>query len=93
MRLSRGCYDKFHRCPGWAGGGLKYAKEDRCLHGGLMLSKSQGDPKYKRLWKFRFMRCDTCDVIVLPYYSKYLSVFWLWTIFKSRREWRKINKD
>lgn len=33
MRLSRPCYDKAHRCPGWAGGGWKSARRDRCPGG------------------------------------------------------------
>lgn len=27
MRLSRPCYDKPHRCPGWAGGGNRFPSE------------------------------------------------------------------
>ena len=33
MRISRPCYDKPYRCPGWAGGGMRYAKVDRCSNG------------------------------------------------------------
>jgi hypothetical protein len=33
MRFSRPCYDKPHRCPGWAGGGMTSARTDRCDNG------------------------------------------------------------
>lgn len=56
MRLSRPCYDKPHRCPGWAGGGMKYAKTERC-HGGHVTARSP--------WWFG--RCDTCGVVTWPW--------------------------
>lgn len=70
MRVSRPCYDKYHRCPGWAGGGLRYAKADRCENGSLT-------PIYdKRLWKWRVNRCPKCHVVVLPYMVRWLD--WRW---------------
>lgn len=62
MRLSRHCYDKAHRCPGWAGGGWKYPKgEDRCNGGHIDIDYTN---RWTRNW--RFHRCDTCDVVCWP---------------------------
>lgn len=70
-RISRPCYDKYHRCPGWAGSGMKFARVDRCEGGHV-----QSDPN-ERLWGWRFHRCDTCDLIVLPYHIRWLDASWL----------------
>lgn len=67
MRISRPCYDKFHRCPGWAGGGERYAKVQRCEGGHLPDSCYEG-----RLWKWRINRCETCGVYVLPYLVRWV---------------------
>lgn len=72
MRLSRGCYDKFHRCPGWNGGGPKWPKgPTRCDSGRIQVDYSA------RWWRFRFWRCNECDVVVWPYATRCLSVPWL----------------
>jgi len=60
-RLSRPCYDKYYRCPGRNGGGLKYPTVHRCDTGRLR------DMYGKRLWKWRFNGCTECAVIVWPY--------------------------
>lgn len=78
MRLSRPCYDKMHRCPGWAGGGMRYAKTKHCYGGHL-----QGDIYRRLCWRFRFNRCDTCDVLVLPYMVRYLD--WRWLKYRTGR--------
>jgi len=83
MRVSRPCYDKYHRCPGWAGGGLKYAKADRCPGHGYV--RTYGETRMRRLWKWRFHRCDKCGVIVLPYMTRWLDPAWI----ADRREMRK----
>lgn len=62
MRLSRPCYDKMHRCPGWAGGGWRYAKRYRCRDGYV----GYGHLYEGFGWRLRFNRCDTCNVLVLP---------------------------
>jgi hypothetical protein len=67
VRISRPCYDKFHRCPGWAGGGMLYAKVDRCEGGRL-----PDDAYDSRLWKWRINQCATCGVYVLPYVIRWL---------------------
>lgn len=71
MRLSRGCYDKRHRCPGWAGGGMKYAEKNLCDDGRLVINYDA------RLWRWRFHRCDSCDVLVLPDILRWISPRWL----------------
>lgn len=72
MRLSRPCYDKIWRCPGWNGGGPKSAKHTRCEAGRIQVTWSAP------AWQWRFFRCDRCDVIVWPYITRYLSVPWWW---------------
>lgn len=66
MRISRPCYDKYHRCPGWAGGGWKYGKKDLCKNGSIQVDYEN------KFWRFTFNTCNKCDVIVLPYIVKYL---------------------
>lgn len=79
-RLSRPCYDKFHRCPGWIGGGPKCAKRDRCEAGRI-------DVDYdNKWWAWKFWPCDTCNVVVLPYHSRKLSIPYL--IYEAKRKFR-----
>lgn len=61
MRLSRPCYDKPHRCPGWAGGGWKFPKKDRCVGGYIALHYERAHPHW------RFGRCNRCDVVTTPF--------------------------
>jgi hypothetical protein len=91
MRLSRPCYDKMHRCPGWAGGGMRYAKVDRCADGRLH------DPKREhiyegRWWRWRFNRCDTCDVLVLPYVIRYVDPRWWGYVARSSGLFARLRK-
>lgn len=78
MRLSRGCYDKFHRCPGWNGGGPKYPQRRRCNGGRIQVNYEA------RLWRFRFWRCNRCNVVVWPYATRYLSP---WEIASDVKYW------
>jgi hypothetical protein len=72
IRLSRPCYDKYHRCPGWAGGGWKWPKgESRCNGGHL---KVDWEKPYR--WHWKFHRCDTCNVLAFPYMAHWLSPGW-----------------
>ena len=73
FRISRPCYDKYHRCPGWAGGGLRYAKVRRCDGGHL---RYYNEKRLNRLWKWRLNRCPQCRVTVLPYHVRWLD--WRW---------------
>lgn len=82
-RLSRPCYDKFHRCPGWVGGGMKLAHRDRCDGGRIRVDYDN------RWWAWKFWPCDTCNVLVLPYHSRKLSLPWLrWELKRKVRYWR-----
>jgi hypothetical protein len=75
VRISRPCYDKFHRCPGWAGGGCRCAKVQRCEGGHINFDPEQ------RLWKWRLHRCDKCDVVVLPYVIRWVDpCWWRWQV-------------
>jgi len=78
VRLSRPCYDKMHRCPGWAGGGNRHARVQRCDNGRLRGS-IDGSLYERRLWRWRFNRCTVCDVLVLPCAVRYVdpSNWWL----------------
>jgi hypothetical protein len=84
MRISRPCYDKGHRCPGWAGGGWRYPRgEDRCQGGHI-----RGWYEYRPL-RWRFLACDTCDVIVWPYVTRWLDPSWVrWWITDKLRDLR-----
>lgn len=96
MRISRPCFDKYWRCPGWAGGGCRHAKVERCP-GGSLTSVIDFD---SRRWKWKFHQCPECGVWVMPYMVRYLSptyVFvWVlkskWGDWKYEREWRRRNR-
>jgi hypothetical protein len=89
-RVSRPCYDKFKRCPGWAGGGTRTARVRRCDNGFLY------DHYDKKLWEWRFARCPKCNVLVLPSKVRWLDWRYVWG-WKLRevpgdfREWWKDN--
>ena len=83
MRISRPCYDKMHRCPGWAGGGDLCAKVDRCDNGRITV------PYGQPFWKWRFCRCDTCGVLVLPWMVRWLD--WRWIRYALRNKWRDVR--
>jgi hypothetical protein len=75
FRISRPCYDKPHRCPGWAGGGVRYARFRRCDSG--YISHLTGDEhRMQRLWQWRVYRCPKCRVWVLPYMTRWLDPGW-----------------
>lgn len=80
MRISRPCYDKMHRCPGWAGGGMRYAKRDRC-DGGSLARVIDYDGRW---WRWRTHVCPTCEVLVLPYVVRYVDWRWYWSSVRSR---------
>lgn len=87
MRVSRPCYDKLHRCPGWAGGGMKYARKAGCDNGHL-----PRDLYDRRLWRWRPHRCTTCRLVVLPSHVRWVDPSWwaYWAPSRLRvREWRR----
>lgn len=94
-RVSRPCYDKMHRCPGWAGGGNHYAKVDRCDNGSLPWTCFEG-----RWWRWRCNRCQRCGLLVWPYMIRYVDpTNWrseiTMTGWRIRQwfEWRQIRRE
>ena len=94
VRVSRPCYDKYHRCPGWAGAGMRYNKRDWCEGGSLApfggaYYKEDGTlhGKHWRLW--RVNRCPQCGTYVLPYHVRWLDWRWLrfWTAWHVSDWW------
>ena len=81
MRISRPCYDKMHRCPGWAGGGTRYAKAPSC-NGGSLTGAFE-----KKLWRWRLNRCRECKVLVLPYMIRWLDWHWYGWLRPRMRNW------
>lgn len=88
MRISRPCYDKIWRCPGWAGGGMRYARVDRCDDGRL-----PGDLFDRRLWRWRCNRCTTCGVLALPYMIRYVDPGWYTSRLRFRRSLRRLARQ
>ena len=94
MYLSRQCYDKYWRCPGWAGGGWKYPDQSRCDGGSLMVPDSwdregtstvPADP----WWRWKFYECRKCDVLALPYNTRWVDyTWWAWKIESKIQDWR-----
>lgn len=71
MRFSRHCYDKPHRCPGWAGGGTHSAKIKRCPNGGYI------NVNYEDRWyKWKFHHCTDCTVTCWPIVIQELDYGW-----------------
>ena len=72
IRISRPCYDKPHRCPGWAGGGLRYARTRHCDGGTILRAYEPG-----RWWPWLPHRCGTCGMFVLPSHVRWVDPVWL----------------
>lgn len=77
-RVRRGCYDKYHRCPGWAGGGLRYAEVTVCE--GLT---SLPDAYEGNGFKFH----PDCGTLVLPRWTKWLDPTWWLSVIRFRFGW------
>ncbi len=98
-RLSRQCYDKFWRCPGWAGGGFRAARWQRCTGGSLLMpgirtvANVRGDAPGEFVpddpwWKWRLHACNReCGVLALPYVTRWADPSWLW--WRLRCRWRE----
>lgn len=67
---------------------MKYAKRSRCNDGRLR-GGPDGTLYAGFLWRWRFNRCATCDVLVLPYMIRYVD--WRWLAYACRRAWRARN--
>ena len=84
MRLSRPCYDKPHRCPGWAGGGTRSAKVSRCENGSVRTRVPEpsypSELKYPGSARWRFGHCvgnlhtgsEPCGIVTWPYALRWL---------------------
>lgn len=91
MRISRHCYDKPHRCPGWNGGGAHSAKVHHCESGHIQID-------YNSKWyKWQFHRCDRCDVLALPIVVQELDwKWWRWRIehwIMKFKDWRDDRRE
>ncbi len=92
LRISRPCYDKFHRCPGSNGGGFKSEKRRRCVDGYISYMKSD-NVTVKPAWKWRLHRCNKCNVAVLPYVTRWLDPTWLvWAVPMCVKDWNYRRK-
>jgi len=90
FRLSRPCYDKPWRCPGWAGGGLKLAKKYHCENG--RMTGWEGDQRWPQ---WRFQRCTQCSTVTLPFALRRLDPTWIaWRITRwwETRDLRAIER-
>lgn len=72
LRFRRHCYDKPHRCPGWAGGGWKYPKTMVCDGGSLTF---QMYPR-RKAWSLRSYRCTRCGTRTIPYVTRWADPTW-----------------
>ena len=68
-RIRRRCYDKPHRCPGWAGGGWRSAREVVCAGETL-----PGTWEPRSWWLPQ--RCRACGIWALPIAQRYLDPSW-----------------
>jgi hypothetical protein len=88
--ISRPCYDKHHRCPGWAGGGMKFAKKKFCYTGGSLARVINYDDPW---WRWKTHKCPECGVVVLPYMIRYTSPReWWWKLRHARSSWMWLYK-
>jgi hypothetical protein len=95
MRLSRTCYDKSHRCPGWAGGGWKSARVDRCEGGYVTAHRpwtsglDEDYPGHPGKHRWSFGHCNKCDVVTWPVALSWLDPTWIkWAIWDRPRPYR-----
>lgn len=96
IRLSRPCYDKPHRCPGWAGGGVRSARVYRCTSDNGGGGSLRGGYYYERgllPWSLRFSYHRPCRTLVLPYVVRHVDPGWWrwklrWMLLDVRDRWR-----
>lgn len=87
MKISRPCWDKYHRCPGWAGPGWGNPRPGTDCPSGSLSGVIDYDSRW---WRWRFHQCPKCAMVVLPYWSHVLDPrfwwgHWAWRI---RLWWR-----
>jgi hypothetical protein len=76
MRFRRHCYDKPHRCPGWAGGGWKWKRGRDVCSGGSLTRQIYTDTSRVRFWSWRSYRCRVCGTRTIPYVTRWLDPSW-----------------
>ena len=85
--ISRPCYDKHRRCPGWAGGGWKGAKYTFCREKDGYSGYLDIDYESK-WWKWKTHKCSNCGVTVLPYMVRWTSPYSYWLSVRfARNSW------
>lgn len=96
-KFSRPCYDRSWRCPGWIGGGLSYARVNRCDEGRITwgMSRTALDglsvAEYSRYPKWNALgQCTDCDVRVLPWWvRRFDPTYWLAEVQRGRTRLRR----
>ncbi len=104
MRLSRPDYDKPHRCPGWSGPGWNLAgagwwkvsaRTDRCDDGSIRTLTRNDHPGrfgYPGEHRWRFGRCNKCDIVTWPVVTRWLDPTWLkWAWWERPRMRRGLS--
>lgn len=92
-KISRPCYDKSHRCPGWAGPGWRYPKVGSCASGRLLGRDNPDDLYGDRLYAWRTHRCTTCTILVLPSAVRWLDPTWLrWKLGRLVKKMREVRR-
>ncbi|MGY0497113.1 hypothetical protein ACWZHB_01255 [Nocardia sp. FBN12] len=104
-KISRPCYDKSWRCPGWNGGGMRYAKVAYCPSGYITWGMSRAalehlpSAEVSRYPAWNALgQCSKCDVRVLPAWVRQLDpTYWLGEIqrvpIRARRRARWWLRD
>lgn len=101
INISRPCYDKPHRCPGWAGGGCLSARESRCTEkGGYVETRPRWVVDIDNLFpeggygdshpgsnQWRFGRCGECGLRTWPYVVRWTSPRY-WVSWRLGSWWR-----
>jgi hypothetical protein len=94
MYIRRHNYDKPWRCPGWSGGGWRYAGRLRCPNGSLDIYNRPLRKEARDHW--RLSRCSKCDVRAIPYVTRWLDPTYLWFRLKRVpariRDYREIRR-
>lgn len=80
MRIRRHCYDKPHRCPGWAGGGMKHPRDGAVICDSASFVNAAENMYFKRFWTWRFHRCSNCGTVALPHVLRWFDPTWWWHI-------------
>jgi hypothetical protein len=97
FRISRPCWDKPHRCPGWAGGGNRFAKVQTCDNGRIstkprMIKIADFEPfetDHPGSNPWRMGKCNTCNVITIPWALRHVDPrYWKMSAYLA---WRRLS--